>query len=213
MISCTINPIAHVCTFCKRWSFTWQCFYPVVSLSQFLFLMSFSTSRMSSFTEFATRPHRCGYNHSRIMDSYQGNNYVSGLDEKKLKRHWSSWMMGKCTLMNLCNTFSKNQMDLKAEPSMFLDLASRMKSLHSASEIYLHRAERASPTLVSILKSFVYGNFLKVLIDMVSFLPSDIWCEYTRDRTCLKSKINANLFINKSVCRFKYINKFEYFRP
>ena len=30
--------------------------------------------------------------------------------------------------------------------------------------------------------------------------------------TILKSNINANMFISKSTCRFKYINRFEYFK-
>ena len=121
LIWCTNNPISHICTFCKHWSFIWPCFFLWVSLNQFLFLTSFSTDRMPSFTEFATKPHWCGYNlNNGIMDSYQGNNYVSGLGDKKLKRHRSSYMMGKCTLMNVCNTFSQKQ----------IDFASRMKSLH-----------------------------------------------------------------------------------
>ena len=37
-----------------------------------------------------------------------------------------------------------------------------------------------------------------------------IWREYTQDCTCLKSKINANMFINKFICRFEYINRFDY---
>ena len=27
LICCTNNPNAHICTFCKRWSFTWWCFF------------------------------------------------------------------------------------------------------------------------------------------------------------------------------------------
>ena len=29
LICCTNNPNAHFCTFCKRWSFIWRCFFPV----------------------------------------------------------------------------------------------------------------------------------------------------------------------------------------
>ena len=35
---------------------------------------------------------------------------------------------------------------------------------------------------------------------------------YTQDCTYLKSKNNVNVLINKSICRFKYINRFEYFK-
>ena len=38
-------------------------------------------------------------------------------------------------------------------------------------KIYLDRAERTFPPSVSILKSFANGNFLKLVIDMVFFLP------------------------------------------
>ena len=56
---------------------------------------------------------------------------------------------------------------------------------------------------------------------MLSTNSSDYWKttekitqygEYTQDFTCLKSKISATVFINRSVCRFKYINRFEYFK-
>ena len=44
--------------------------------------MSFSTNRMSSFTEFATKPDQCGCSlNNGITDSDQGNNYVNGLNE------------------------------------------------------------------------------------------------------------------------------------
>ena len=52
---------------------------------------------------------------------------------------------------------------------MFLGLASRIKSLYSASEQYLHQAERTFPSSVLILKSFTKGRFLKVMIDTDSF--------------------------------------------
>ena len=29
LICCSNNPNDHICTFCKRWSFIWQCFFPV----------------------------------------------------------------------------------------------------------------------------------------------------------------------------------------
>ena len=63
----------------------------------------------------------------------------------------------------------KKQTDFKAEPLMFLELASRMKS-YSTSEQYLRKAERAFPSSVSILKSFANGHFLEVVIDTLSFL-------------------------------------------
>ena len=33
LICCTNNPNAHICTFCKCWSFLWQCFSPVSILN------------------------------------------------------------------------------------------------------------------------------------------------------------------------------------
>ena len=33
LICCTDNPDAYICTFCKRWSFIWQCFSPVSILN------------------------------------------------------------------------------------------------------------------------------------------------------------------------------------
>ena len=33
MICCTDNPDAYICTFCKRWSFIWQCVSPVSILN------------------------------------------------------------------------------------------------------------------------------------------------------------------------------------
>ena len=35
LICCTNNPNAHVCTFCKHWSFIWRCFSPVSILNVF----------------------------------------------------------------------------------------------------------------------------------------------------------------------------------
>ena len=77
--------------------------------------------------------------------------------------------------MNVYNIFSKKTIDFKAEPLMFLDLASCMKSLYSISQQYLHKAERTFPSSVSILKSFANGHFLKVAINTVSLLSSDIF--------------------------------------
>ena len=37
------------------------------------------------------------------------------------------------------------------------------------------------------------------------------WHEYTQHCTCLRSKINANMFMNESICRFKIHNRSEYF--
>ena len=67
----------------------------------------------------------------------------------------------KCTSMNVCNTFSKKQIDFKAKPLMFLDLASPMKSLYSTSQQYLHKTERTFPSSVSFLKSFANGYFFR----------------------------------------------------
>ena len=68
--------------------------------------------------------------------------------------------------MNVCSTFLKEKNDFKAEPLMFLDHASHMKSLYSTSEQYcLKQRERTFPSFVSILKSFTNGHFLKVVID------------------------------------------------
>ena len=52
--------------------------------------MSFSNNRMSSFTEFATKPDRCECSlDNRVTDSDQGNNYVSGLDDKIMNAVYS----------------------------------------------------------------------------------------------------------------------------
>ena len=32
LICCTNNTNAHICTFCKRWSFIWRCFFPLSTL-------------------------------------------------------------------------------------------------------------------------------------------------------------------------------------
>ena len=36
LICCTSNPNAHICPFCKRWSFIWRCFFPVSILKKML---------------------------------------------------------------------------------------------------------------------------------------------------------------------------------
>ena len=83
-----------------------------------------------------------------------------------------TYMTGRCTSMNVCNTFlgkkKKKKIDFKAEPP-------HMQSLYSTLEHYLHKANGTFPSLVSILKSFSNGHFLKVVIDTVSFLPSGIF--------------------------------------
>ena len=38
LICCTNNPNAYICTFCKRWSFIWWCFFHVSILKHFLFI-------------------------------------------------------------------------------------------------------------------------------------------------------------------------------
>ena len=35
LVCCTDNPNAHICTFCKRWSFIWRCFFPESILNWF----------------------------------------------------------------------------------------------------------------------------------------------------------------------------------
>ena len=68
--------------------------------------------------------------------------------------------------------FHEKKIDFKAEPLMFLDLASCIKCL--ASGIVFHfgakmrKAEKTLPSSVSILKSVTNRNFLKVVIDTVS---------------------------------------------
>ena len=66
------------------------------------------------------------------------------------------------------NTFTK-QINFKAEPLMFLNLASCMKLLFFILEQYLHKADRTFLSSASILKSFANGHFLKVVIDIYSF--------------------------------------------
>ena len=72
-----------------------------------------------------------------------------------------------------CNFFSKKKKknDFKTEPLMLLDLVSHMKSLYFTSKQYLHKVERTVPSLVSILKLFANGHFLKAVIDRASVLP------------------------------------------
>ena len=58
-------------------------------------------------------------------------------------------------------------------------------------ERYLHKAERTLPSSVSILKSFANGHFLKVVIDTVSFLPSDIFLLGSGGKESIKSLTNT----------------------
>ena len=41
LICCTNNPNAHICTFCKSWSFIWWCFFPVSIYNPSLFIWLF----------------------------------------------------------------------------------------------------------------------------------------------------------------------------
>ena len=83
-----------------------------------------------------------------------------------------------------CTFSHEKKIDFKAEPLMFLDLASRIKCL--ASRVVFHfgakirKGERTLPSSVSILKSVTNGNFLKVVIDTVSSQPSNIFSSGSR---------------------------------
>ena len=44
LICCTNNPNAHICTFCKRWSFIGRCFFPWVSLKAWYWSQFFRSS-------------------------------------------------------------------------------------------------------------------------------------------------------------------------
>ena len=77
-------------------------------------------------------------------------------------------MTDKGTLaMYVYNTFTK-QINFKAEPLVFLNLASCMKLLSFTLEQYLHKADRTFLSSASVLKSFANGHFLKVVIDIYS---------------------------------------------
>ena len=41
LLCCTYNPNAHICTFCKRWSFIWRCFFPMSILKPYFMLLKF----------------------------------------------------------------------------------------------------------------------------------------------------------------------------
>ena len=64
-----------------------------------------------------------------------------------------------------CTFSHEKKIDFKAEPLMFLDLASRVV-FHFGAKIC--KGERTLPSSVSILKSVTNGDFLKVVIDTVS---------------------------------------------
>ena len=64
-----------------------------------------------------------------------------------------------------------------ADMYLAVQLLERQKYLHK--EQYLHKAERTFPSLV-YLKSFANSHILKVVIDIVSFLSSDIFSSGSR---------------------------------
>ena len=49
-VCCTKNPNAHICTFCKRWSFIWRCFSPVSILKNRFYLIVDSFIKLLSNT-------------------------------------------------------------------------------------------------------------------------------------------------------------------
>ena len=103
-----------------------------------------------------------------ITNTVVASDFFHTSGEKKLKFLHDGQMN-----LDECNFFSKKEkkIDFKAEPLMFLDLASHMKSLYFTSKQYLHKVERTVPSLVSILKLFANGHFLKAVIDRASVLP------------------------------------------
>ena len=103
-----------------------------------------------------------------ITNTVVASDFFHTSGEKKLKFLHDGQMY-----LDECNFFSKKEkkIDFKAEPLMFLDLASHMKSLYFTLKQYLHKVERTVPSLVSILKLFVNGHFLKAVIDRASVLP------------------------------------------
>ena len=53
LTGCTNNQNAHICTFCKLWSFIWRCFFPVSILkSHFVLLQIFSVTVFVLFLTF-----------------------------------------------------------------------------------------------------------------------------------------------------------------
>ena len=50
LICCTDKPNAHICTFCKRWSFIWRCFFPVSILKTSKAISSFNSLRLNCFS-------------------------------------------------------------------------------------------------------------------------------------------------------------------
>ena len=178
------------------WKGVWViCAKPLLWIfCKFLFLTSFSSNRMSSFTEFATKPYWCQCNlNNRVTDSYQGNNYISGLEDRTLKRSWSSYMTSKCTSMNVCKTFSKkkktekNKSILGQRLQCFQTLPLAWNHCIPLQKIYLHTAERYFLSLVSVLKSLANGHFLKVVIDKNVFL--NLWQKYTNQ---MRGQVNDN---------------------
>ena len=103
-----------------------------------------------------------------ITNTVVASDFFHTSGEKKLKFLHDGQMY-----LDECNFFSKKKKknDFKAEPLMLLDLASHMKSLYFTSKQYLHKEERTVPSLVSILKLFANGHFLKAVIDRASVLP------------------------------------------
>ena len=92
---------------------------------------------------------------------------------------------------------------------MFLDLNSRVKSLHPTSDQYLHKAERSFPSSVSILTSFANGHFSKVVIDTVSFLPPDFFLLSLAGKERIKSFFRKYYTINlKDICLSSSIKTF-----
>ena len=102
---------------------------------------------------------------------------------------------------------------------------------HLCQSLFFDKATSWRPETLS-KRDFCTGRFLCLfwntfwceLVDILLPLVDSIWCccccwcchikfliksslsipEYTQDCTCLKTKINGNKFINKSICRLKY---------
>ena len=100
---------------------------------------------------------------------------LSDLDDKKLEKCWSFYMTGKCTSINVCNYFSKKQINFEADPSMFLGLASRMKSLCSTSENLFGLSRENIPTLGFNSEVIHKWQFFKIGDRYGFFLTIDIF--------------------------------------
>ena len=102
---------------------------------------------------------------------------------------------------------------------------------HLCQSLFFDKATSWRPETLS-KRDFCTGRFLCLfwntfwceLVDILLSLVDSIWCccccwcchikfliksslslpEYTQDCTCLKTKINGNKFINKSICSLKY---------